>query len=38
MNFEGQFPTQEMLNVGKSFLLPIGTRLQMDIGGIDIKL
>jgi len=38
MNIEGQVPMQEMLNVGKSFLLPIGTRLQMDIGGIDIKL
>jgi len=38
MNMEGQYPLQEMLNVGKSFLLPISTRLQMDIGGIDIKL
>ena len=38
MNCESQFPMQEMLNVGKSFLLPIGTRLQMDIGGIDIRL
>ena len=38
MNIEGQVPMQEMLNVGKSFLLPVGTRLQMEIGGIDIKL
>jgi c-di-GMP-binding flagellar brake protein YcgR len=38
MNTEGQYPLQEMLNVGKSFLLPVGTRLQIEIGGIDIKL
>jgi c-di-GMP-binding flagellar brake protein YcgR len=38
MSVENQFPMQEMLNVGKSFLLPVGTRLQIDIGGIDIKL
>lgn len=38
MNDESQIPMQEMLNVGKSFLLPIGTRLQIEIGGIDIRL
>jgi c-di-GMP-binding flagellar brake protein YcgR len=38
MSVESQIPMQEMLNVGKSFLLPVGTRLQMEIGGIDIKL
>jgi len=38
MSIESQVPMQEMMNVGKSFLLPVGTRLQIDIGGIDIKL
>jgi c-di-GMP-binding flagellar brake protein YcgR len=38
MSVESQIPMQEMLNVGKSFLLPVGTRLQVEIGGIDIKL
>lgn len=35
---DSRISVQEMLNVGKSFLVPLGTRLQVEIGGVDIKL
>ena len=31
-------PVQEMFNVGKSFMLPVGTPLQVEIEGVTVKL
>ena len=38
MNGENEVPVQEVLNVGKSFVLPVGTPLQVEIDGVTLKM
>ncbi len=38
MNGEAEVPIREILNVGRSFVLPVGTPLQVEIDGITIKM
>jgi c-di-GMP-binding flagellar brake protein YcgR len=38
MNDEYQIPVQELLNVGKSFILPVGSPLQIELDGVTATL
>jgi hypothetical protein len=38
MDDEYQIPTQEIINVGKSYVLPAGTPLQVEVEGVTVKL
>lgn len=38
MSDENQIPTQEILNVGKSFILPVGSPLQIELDGVTVTL
>jgi c-di-GMP-binding flagellar brake protein YcgR len=38
MNDENQIPIQEILNVGKSFILPVGSPLQIELDGVTVTL
>lgn len=38
MNGENQIPMQEILNVGKSFILPVGSTLLIELDGITVTL
>jgi hypothetical protein len=38
MNGENEIPLQEILNVRESFVLPVGTPLQVEIEGVTVKM
>jgi hypothetical protein len=38
MDGEHQIPTREIINVGKSYVLPAGTPLQVEVDGVTVKL
>jgi hypothetical protein len=38
MSGGNEIPVQEIINVGKSFILPVGTPLQIEIEGVTMKL